>query len=401
VPAVAPVAVAGVTEMTMLRVGRIACCAGVAAGITWLAGVQPAGGAVLPDDRMDMLYHYYDGGGITVDGPSVLVRRKLGESFSVQGKYHVDTITGASIDVVTTASEYREERTELAATVDYLRGDTLLSVGTVFSDENDYKGRSFSVGVSQEVFAAMTTLSMAYVRNADQVGRTGDPDFAEDLDRHSWRLGLTQVVTRNMLAELAFETIADKGFLNNPYRQVRYVDGESARGYSLQSELYPRRRLSNAAAVRGRYHLPYRAAVHAEYRFYTDDWGIDAHTARVGYTHATVPRFIFDVQYRYYTQVAADFWSDLYPFRNAQNFLARDKELSSYTSHSVRLGVSYELFARRIGFMERGSVNATFDRITADYPDFRDLRAGVDTPGDEPGYKLTANVFQVFFSIWF
>lgn len=363
--------------------------------------VAPHGhAAVLPDDRLDVLYHYYDGGGVTVEGPSVLVRKQLGERFSVQGKYHVDTITGASIDVITTASEYREERTELSASVDYLRGDTLLSFGVVTSDENDYKGRSFNINVSQEVFAAMTTISMGYIRGADEIGRSGDPDFTEELDRHSWRLGLSQVITRNLLAELAFETISDTGFLNNPYRQVRYLDADSPRGYAFQSELYPRRRTSNAVAMRARYHLPYRAAVHAEYRYFVDDWGIDAHTTRIGYTHATIPRFIFDVQYRYYTQGAADFWSDLYRFRDAQNFLARDKELSRYTSHSVRFGTSYELFDSPIGFMARGSVNLVYDWISADYADFRDLRVA-EAPGDEPGYSLSANVIQLFFSVWF
>ena len=32
---------------------------------------------VLPDDRADLLYHYYDGGGVTIDGPSLLVRKKF------------------------------------------------------------------------------------------------------------------------------------------------------------------------------------------------------------------------------------------------------------------------------------------------------------------------------------
>lgn len=401
--AVDPVAAAGVTEMNRSAtdqhsVPRSLACV-LSAAVLCAAG--HANAAVLPEERMDVLYHYYEGGGITVEGPSVLVRKQLGESFSVQAKYHVDTISGASIDVITTASPYREERTELAGTLDYLRGDTLLSVGIVTSDENDYKGRSFNIGVSQEVFAAMTTLSMGYVRGSDEIGRTGEPDFREELDRHSWRLGVTQVVSRNMLAELAFETITDKGFLNNPYRQVRYLDPESGRGYGFQGELYPRRRTSNAVALRARYHLPYRAAVHAEYRYFSDDWGIDAHSTRIGYTHATLPRVILDLQYRYYTQGAADFWSDLYPFRSAQNFLARDKELSRYDSHSVRMGVSYELFTARWAMFDRGTVNLTYDWITADYRDFRDLRVNVDVPGDEPTYSLSANVFQVFFSFWF
>ena len=50
-----------------------------------LAGAQAG---VLPDDRADILYHRYDGGGITVDGPSVLVRKKFGDHFSVAYNYY-------------------------------------------------------------------------------------------------------------------------------------------------------------------------------------------------------------------------------------------------------------------------------------------------------------------------
>jgi hypothetical protein len=45
-----------------------------------LLGVARAG--VLPDDRADLMYHRYEGGGLTVDGPSVLVRKKFGDHVS-------------------------------------------------------------------------------------------------------------------------------------------------------------------------------------------------------------------------------------------------------------------------------------------------------------------------------
>ena len=67
---------------------------------------------VLPEDRADTLYHLYDGGGVKIDGPSVLVRKGFANKVSVAGQYYVDTISGASVDVVSTASPYTEERTE-------------------------------------------------------------------------------------------------------------------------------------------------------------------------------------------------------------------------------------------------------------------------------------------------
>ena len=52
----------------------------------------PALAGVLPEDRADVLYHRYQGGGITIQGPSVLVRKKLGDSFSLSANYYEDMI---------------------------------------------------------------------------------------------------------------------------------------------------------------------------------------------------------------------------------------------------------------------------------------------------------------------
>ena len=65
--------------------------------ITCLVGSAHAG--VLPEDRADVLYFRYDGGGVTIDGPSVLVRKSIGEHVSVAANYYIDMVSSASIDV--------------------------------------------------------------------------------------------------------------------------------------------------------------------------------------------------------------------------------------------------------------------------------------------------------------
>src|SRR4030065_85508 len=76
-----------------------------AALLLFLAGFLPYPciglAAVLPDDRADALYHYNDGGGVTVRGPALLVRKSVADTVSLSGRYYVDTITSASIAVVT------------------------------------------------------------------------------------------------------------------------------------------------------------------------------------------------------------------------------------------------------------------------------------------------------------
>lgn len=360
-------------------------------------------GGVLPEDRADVLYHSYDGGGVEVSGPSVLVLKKFGESVAVSGNYYVDTISSASIDVVTNASPYSEERTKFSLGASYLHHNTTLSLAVTNSEENDYIANSANFGISTDMFSGLTTVSMGYAIGQDEVSRNYDALFTpKQIDRQNYRLGLTQVVSKDLVLNLQFETITDEGYLNNPYRTVRYLNPDNSVG--RQEEVYPATRTSHAAAIRSAYYLPYRAALHGEYRFFTDSWGINAHSFEVGYSHPWQEAWLFDLKYRHHTQQHADFYSDLFPYPDAQNFLARDKELSSFDSNSFGATVSYEFNGdrwQRLDFIERGSLNLAYEYILFDYADYRDLTATGHLPGEEPLYSFGAHVTQLYLSIWF
>ena len=365
-----------------------------------LAGGNVVAG-VLPEDRSDILYHLYDGGGVAIDGPSVLVRKQVGKNTSIVGNYYVDMISSASIDVITTASPYHEERTQWSLGMDYLRGNTTMRVGYVTSSESDFEARTYSFSVSQDMFGDLTTLTLSYALGDDTVGRSDDPTFERENDRQHYGLGLTQILTRNLIATLNFETITDEGFLNNPYRSVRYADAGSGIGFSFEPELYPNTRTSNAVGVRMKYFLPYRAALEAEYRYFTDTWDIDAHTASISYTHPMGP-WTFNVKYRYHDQTGAHFYSDLFPRAQATNFRGRDKEINPLTSHTFKLGASYEFIRDPDGwgFIKRGTANFSYSVLSVDYHEFSDMSAGAFL-GSEPLYQLEADIVQIFFSFWY
>jgi len=381
--------------MTSLRIATTCAFAGLAL----LASVA-ARAAVLPDDRADVLYHRYDGGGVTIHGPSVLLRKKFAEKYSVSANYYVDMVSSASIDVMTTASPYEEERTQVGLAFDVLQGKTQYSLSYTLSDESDYTANSASFDISQSVFGDLTTISFGFSQGWDEVGKSDDKEFKETIDRRNYRFSLQQIVTPRLMVGLNYEAIGDEGFLNNPYRSVRYLDDSSARGFSYQPELYPQTRTSNAVSLNARYYLPYRASLHGEYRYFTDTWGIDANTVSLGYTHPLGEQWILEAGYRWYDQSAADFYSDLFPRADAQNFLARDKELSTFTSHMLSLGATYELPTLGWDRIRRSTVNLFYDHILYDYADFRDVRQG-GTPGTEPLYSFEADVFRLFISGWF
>jgi len=358
--------------------------------------------AVLPEDRADVLYHGYEGGGLEVTGPSVLVRKGFKDTVSVWANYYVDMITSASIDVVATASEYTEERKEKSIGVDYLHGKTFMGLSYTNSEESDYSANSVRFGISQDFFGDLTTLGISYARGFDTVRRNGDDVFEEDTERQTYRVDLSQVLTKNLIVNVNYEGVTDEGFLNNPYRQVRFLDPNAATGFSYEAELYPRTRTSNAAAIRAKYFLPYRAALKLEYRNYSDTWGIQATNAEVAYVHPLDGiDMTVELKYRFYDQTEADFYSDLFPRSNAQNFLARDKELAAFQTQTLGAGISYEFDMDWFPGFKRGQVSLFLDYIDFQYDNFRDVTVTGFAPGSEPLYEFDSVVTRLFFSFYY
>ncbi len=367
----------------------------------WSLGLRSA---ILPADRADALYHAYDGGGVQVNGPSILVRKSIGTSVSASYNYYVDNVSSASVDVLSYASPYTEQRTEQSVNVDYLHGKSTMNLSYTNSDESDYVSDTYSFTLSQDLFGDLTTVALGYSVSDNTVGRnnrkTGTTQIVGTARVQGWRLNVSQILSKNSLLGFTFDTISDEGYLNNPYRSVRYLDSGSGTGFSYQTEVYPNTRTSNAGALRLRYYLPWRAAVSAGYRLFSDTWGIRARTWELGYTQTWRDRWTFEARYRLYDQTKADFYSDLFPYRDAQNFLARDKELSTYTSRNLGLGVTYHFLKNGWGFIDDGTANLFYDMINFDYQDFRNIPAG-GLAGQEPLYSFDAGVIRAFLSIWY
>jgi hypothetical protein len=380
----------------------------------------PALGGVLPEDRADVMYHSYSGGDITVTGPEVLVRKKIGDSLSLSAGYYEDMISSASIDVKLSASPYHEVRKQENYGVDYLHGKTTYSAGYIHSREPDYIADTTYYSVSQDMFGDLTTVTMGYRRGWDQVYRDecnpalpahpigtecpqiiNDPTFHERADHRGYSLSLSQILTRNLIVNLNYELLTDQGYLANPYRQIRYLSAGGL-GFTLAPQIYPNTRTSNAASVQLKYYLPWRASLTAQYRFFHDTWGIVGNTTEIDYTLPVWKHWIFDGSLRYYQQTHANFYSDLFPRADYQNYEARDRELAAFHSYMVGAGASYEFQIPGASWINRSSANINVEHLLVDYSDFRDaLLAAQYGAGNEPLYRLNANIFQVFVSVWY
>ena len=101
-----------------------------------LVVVRAGHAGVLPEDRADVLVHSYDGGGVTIQGPSLLVRKQFAQKFSVSANHYVDKVNSASIDVVTTASPYEGARPQRSVGLAYLHVRGMMNIGVTNSVEN-------------------------------------------------------------------------------------------------------------------------------------------------------------------------------------------------------------------------------------------------------------------------
>jgi hypothetical protein len=352
-------------------------------GLLGLAAPPPAQAADLPADKAEALYHVYDGGGVEATGPALLVRKRLSDRWSVQASYYVDAVSNASIDVVTTASPFKERRQAIDLGVDHLVRNGTVALGVAYSKEPDYTAQAVSVDLAQDVFGGMTTVGIGFTRGQDDVFETGSPEFGDQATHWRWRAGVTQVLTPRWLASLNFEAVSDSGFLGSPYR-VAYVYGAAV------PERVPRTRTSRSVQLGVAGDLGARDALHASARWFADTWDIQAGTLEAGYSRYFGDRWLVDAWLRGYTQSKALFYSD-----NATEetlYISRNRQLSTFDSSSLGARATYAF--GKVG--ERFDVRfvASLERIAFRYRDFTDIRTG------KP-YSFDATLLQAFASATF
>src|SRR5580698_8649012 len=200
-----------------------------AAVIAALLLVRATSADVLPDDRADLFYSKYSGGGMDITGESVLVRKKFSENFAVEANYFVDKVSGASIDVLSQASVIKDERKQKSLSVDYIHDKTQYNLSYTNSTERDYISNTTHFSLSQDMFGDLTTVSLGFTDSRNKVGENNGKSFAPNIawlghaESRSYEGGLSQVITKNLIAGTTVEVITDQGLLSNPYRSIRYL----------------------------------------------------------------------------------------------------------------------------------------------------------------------------------
>jgi len=342
--------------------------------------------ATLPEDKAEVLYHSYDGGGVKANGPALLVRKSLLDKVSLSAQYYVDAVSNASIDVVTTASPFKETRKAYEFGIDTVVRDTTISGSVSRSSEPDYVADAAGLDVAHEIFGGMTTFSLGFTRAADDVGKKGIPGFIDKANHWQYRTGITQILTPRWLVSLNGEAVSDSGYLGSPYRAAR-VFGAAV------PERNPRTRTSRAVKLRTIYDtgdISPRSSVRAEYRRYWDTWDIKAGTAEFDASKYVGESFLVDVMLRLYSQDKALFYSD-----NAQaesTYISRNRQLSTFKSTAFGGKLTYTYPRLPAGYDVK--FIGAYERKSFKFSDFTDLRTGNK-------FSYNADVLQLMVSATF
>jgi len=351
-----------------------------------LLALHPASQAVAADvsnDGAEAMFHVYDGGGVQATGPALLVRKRLADRVSASASYYVDAVSNASIDVVTTASAFKETRNEVGLGLEYAVRDSLLSLSLSRSQEPDYVASSVGVDIAQDVFGGLTTVTLGFSRGSDDVEKVTDPEFQDQALHWQYRLGLSQVLTPKWIASANLEIVADDGFLGSPYRAARVF------GAAVPERL-PRTRTSRSLKLRTVHSLDETTALRGEYRYFWDTWALTAHTVELGGTRRFAGGWLGDAYVRLHSQNGALFYSDNAEFETT--YITRNRQLSAFTSWGFGTRVTYDVHQLPAEWQVKLTGGYEFKRF--DFSEFTDLRTG------QP-YAHDAHVLQIHVSAAF
>ncbi len=357
-------------------------CAQLLGALGGLLATGDTRAADLPENRADLMLHSFSGGGVDAWGPALLVRKSVLDKVSLFGTYYADIVSNASIDVVTTASPYRETRNEFGFGADYVVRESVLTLAGSYSTEPDYRASAVNVDVSTETFSGMTTIGLGYTYGSDDVGKKGE-GFFDNAKHWRYRLGVTQILSPRWLANANFEVVSDSGFLGSPYR-VALVFGAAV------PERLPGTRTSRTLQFRLVGEVAPGWSVRGEYRYFWDTWDIQAQNFGVGAAHRFGEKWLVDAYARYYTQGAALFYSD-----NATSetlYVTRNRQLSAFDSWTVGGKVTYALAG--VPGKYEVFLNGALEYWQSNFSEFTDLRTG-------SLYSYNATVAQVFLTVTF
>ncbi len=157
-------------------------------------------------------------------------------------------------------------------------------------------------------------------------------------NRSSYNLQATysKVINKRLQMSISGEAIYMDGLLSTPFHRVYFADQTRP-----DIERLPDTRLKIPVGIRANYFPFDNLIVRSYYRFYWDDFGINAHTMSIETPIKIGTTFTLYPFYRYHTQTAADYFAPFKVHTTAEQFYTSDYDLSALSSHKIGLGFGF------------------------------------------------------------
>jgi hypothetical protein len=244
-----------------------------------------------------------------------------------------------------------------------------------YSTESDYDSAGLALKDTIDFNQKNTALILggAYTHDSIDPANGTAPGTKDTVDL---LIGLTQLLDPRTLFTIDFTLGQTTGLLSDPYKVVE-LNG------NLVAEQRPDSKTKQILYLSLAHYFP-RAygSLEGSYRYYTDGFGIDAHTAQLAWFQKLGAHWILQPQIRYYDQSQADFYA--VRFAGTPDFYSSDYRVSALNS----LGAGLKLV---------WMPNTRF-QIDAEY--MRYEQSGTDGVTAEAMYP-SANVFIVGARVWF
>ncbi|WP_370444327.1 DUF3570 domain-containing protein [Aquimarina sp. AU58] len=169
----------------------------------------------------------------------------------------------------------------------------------------------------------------------------------DDESRNSYSVGLgfSQILSKRLQGSLSLDFIQQEGLLSTPFQRVQFADVTDVVieefTYGDDVERLPDSRFKIAAGGRLHYYINEIFTIRTFYRYYTDDWGINSHTASIEIPIKITDKFTLYPSYRFYTQTKADYFAPFNQHLSTQQFYTSDYDLSGFDANQYGFGISY------------------------------------------------------------
>ena len=265
-----------------------------------------------------------------------------------------------------TGATISDQRTEIAVNLTRYQSWGNLSATVESSHEQDYDALGLKLAASYEFNRQQSIVDYGISYSSDTLEPT-DADLygrikKADKDSLSVFASITQIINQQSQVKLGLGYSSYHGFLSDPYKL---------------RDIRPRERDQISVSAQYRKYLAGpAAALHVDYRYYTDDYDIDAHTLRIAWHQNIGNNLTITPSVRYYSQSEAGFYKLIDDFSLPDSVAqSSDYRLSAYGAITYGLTVSYQL-----PIVESGRLSLAIEHYQAD-SDYSHDKPNIAHPG--------------------